>query len=383
MNNFQGNKLVIDMVDLKGQYAKIQDEIDAAVLNSIRDASFINGPQVSLFAKNLSTYLDGVHVIPCANGTDALQIAMMALGLQPGDEVIVPSFTYVATAEVIGLLHLKPVMVDVDPLHFNITKDNIEMAIGPKTKAIVPVHLFGQCADMESILALAKENALYVIEDAAQSIGAVYTFSDGTKKQAGTMGHVGCTSFFPSKNLGCYGDGGAIFTHDPVLAERIKMIANHGQVKKYVHKYIGVNSRLDTIQAAILNIKLKYLDQYNAARRSAADLYDKLLSGIDGLKTPVRAKNSTHVFHQYTMLVVNGKRDELKEYLEAAGIHAMIYYPIPLNEQEAFKFIGEVVGSLFETEYLCASVLSLPIHTELTEQQQVFVTDTIKSFFKY
>lgn len=382
MNNFQGNKLVTDMVDLKGQYEKIQDEIDTAVLKVIREASFINGPQVSSFANNLSSYLDGAHVIPCANGTDALQIAMMALDLQPGDEVIVPSFTYVATAEVIGLLHLKPVMVDVDPLHFNITKANIEKAIGPKTKAIVPVHLFGQCADMEPILKLAKENGLYVIEDTAQAIGAVYTFSDGTQKKAGTMGDVGCTSFFPSKNLGCYGDGGAIYTHDPVLAERIKMIANHGQIKKYVHKYIGVNSRLDTIQAAILDIKLKYLDQYNAARKSAANLYDQLLSGVDGLKTPVRAQNSTHVFHQYTMLVANGKRDELKEYLEAFGIPAMIYYPIPLNEQEAFKSIGEVVGSLIETEHLCASVLSLPIHTELTEQQQVLVTDTIKSFFK-
>ncbi len=372
----------IEMVDLKGQYAKIQAEIDAAVLKTIRDASFINGPEVATFTKHLSAYLGGAHVIPCANGTDALQVAMMALGLEPGDEVIVPSFTYVATAEVIGLLQLKPVMVDVDPIHFNITKANIEQAIGPKTKAIVPVHLFGQCADMEPILALAKEKGLYVIEDTAQAIGAVYTFSDGTQKQAGTMGHIGCTSFFPSKNLGCYGDGGAIYTHDPVLAERIKMVANHGQVKKYVHKYIGVNSRLDTIQAAILDIKLKYLDQYSAARRAAADRYDQLLSGIDGLQTPVRAKNSTHVFHQYTMVIANGKRDALKQHLEAAGIPAMVYYPVPLNEQEAFRTIGAVVGSLNETERLCASVLSLPMHTELTEEQQVFITDTVKSFFK-
>lgn len=372
----------IEMVDLKGQYAKIQAEIDAAVLKTIRDASFINGPEVATFTKNLSAYLDGAHVIPCANGTDALQVAMMALGLEPGDEVIVPSFTYVATAEVIGLLQLKPVMVDVDPIHFNITKANIEQAIGPKTKAIVPVHLFGQCADMEPILALAKEKGLYVIEDTAQAIGAVYTFSDGTQKQAGTMGHIGCTSFFPSKNLGCYGDGGAIYTHDPILAERIKMVANHGQVKKYVHKYIGVNSRLDTIQAAILDIKLKYLDQYSAARRAAADRYDSLLSGIHGLQTPVRAKNSTHVFHQYTMVIDNGKRDALKQHLEAAGIPAMVYYPVPLNEQEAFRTIGAVVGSLNETERLCASVLSLPMHTELTEEQQVFITDTVKSFFK-
>ncbi len=372
----------IEMVDLKSQYAKIQAEIDAAVLKTIRDASFINGPEVVTFTKNLSAYLGGAHVIPCANGTDALQVAMMALGLEPGDEVIVPSFTYVATAEVIGLLKLKPVMVDVDPIHFNITKANIEQAIRPKTKAIVPVHLFGQCADMEPILKLAKEKGLYVIEDTAQAIGAVYTFSDGTQKQAGTMGHIGCTSFFPSKNLGCYGDGGAIYTHDPVLAERIKMVANHGQVKKYVHKYIGVNSRLDTIQAAILDIKLKYLDQYSAARRAAADRYDSLLSEIDGLQTPVRAKNSTHVFHQYTMVIANGKRDALKQHLEAAGIPAMVYYPVPLNEQEAFRTIGAVVGSLNETERLCASVLSLPMHTELTEEQQVFITDTIKSFFK-
>lgn len=372
----------IEMVDLKSQYAKIQAEIDAAVLKTIRDVSFINGPEVATFTKNLSAYLDGAHVIPCANGTDALQVAMMALGLEPGDEVIVPSFTYVATAEVIGLLQLKPVMVDVDPIHFNITKANIEQAIGPKTKAIVPVHLFGQCADMEPILALAKEKGLYVIEDTAQAIGAVYTFSDGTQKQAGTMGHIGCTSFFPSKNLGCYGDGGAIYTHDPVLAERIKMVANHGQVKKYVHKYIGVNSRLDTIQAAILDIKLKYLDQYSAARRAAADRYDSLLSEIDGLQTPVRAKNSTHVFHQYTIVIADGKRDALKQHLEAAGIPAMVYYPVPLNEQEAFRTIGAVVGSLNETERLCASVLSLPMHTELTEEQQVFITDTIKSFFK-
>lgn len=382
MNNFRGNKIVTDMVDLKGQNAKIQDEIDAAVLKVIRDANFINGPQVSLFAKNLSTYLGGVHVIPCANGTDALQIAMMALGLLPGDEVIVPSFTYVATAEVIGLLQLKPVMVDVDPIHFNITKANIEQAIGPKTKAIVPVHLFGQCADMEPILALAKEKGLYVIEDTAQAIGAVYTFSDGTQKQAGTIGHIGCISFFPTKNLGCYGDGGAIYTHDPELAQRIKMLANHGQIKKYVHKYIGVNSRLDTIQAAILNIKLKYLDQYSAARRAAADRYDYLLSGIDGLQKPVRSKNSTHVFHQYTMVIAKGKRDALKQHLEAAGIPAMVYYPVPLNEQEAFLNIGAVVGSLSETKRLCGSVLSLPMHTELTEEQQVFITDTVKSFFK-
>jgi UDP-2-acetamido-2-deoxy-ribo-hexuluronate aminotransferase len=372
----------IEMVDLKGQYSKIQNEIDKEILECIRSTNFINGPAVSEFSKSLSEYLGGAFVIPCANGTDALQIAMMALGLEPGDEIIVPSFTYVATAEVIGLLNLKPVMVDVDPIHFNITRENFEQAITPKTKAIVPVHLFGQCADMEPILALAKEHNLFVIEDTAQAIGAVYTFKDGIKKQAGTMGDIGCTSFFPSKNLGCYGDGGAIYTNNPELAERIKMIANHGQVKKYVHKYIGVNSRLDTIQAAILNIKLKYLDEYSNARRSAADIYDTLLAGLSELITPVRAHNSTHVFHQYTLQVKNGKRDDLKKHLETVGIPAMIYYPVPLNEQEAFKTIGVVAGSLNTTEELCKSVLSLPMHTELTEAQQVFISKHIQSFFK-
>lgn len=371
----------IEMVDLKNQYAKIQEQIDNAVLNVIKSANFINGPEVDLFTKNLSHFLDGAYVIPCANGTDALQIAMMALDLKPGDEVIVPSFTYVATAEVIGLLQLKPIMVDVDLNTFNITRDNIEKAIGPKTKAIVPVHLFGQCADMEPIIALAKEKGLYVIEDTAQAIGAFYTFSDGTKIQAGTMGHIGCTSFFPSKNLGCYGDGGAIYTHDSELAARVKMLANHGQLKKYVHKYIGVNSRLDSIQAAILDIKLKYLNQYSAARIAAADLYDDLLSGIDGVQLPKRAGNSTHVFHQYTLIIRNGKRDALKQHLEKVGIPAMIYYPIPLNEQEAYKNIGSVVGSLPVTNFLCESVLSLPMHTELSDNQQRFIAKSIKDFF--
>jgi len=372
----------IEMVDLKGQYTKIQNEIDAAVLQTLKDAAFINGPQVSEFTNSFSAYLNGAYVIPCANGTDALQIAMMALELEPGDEIIVPSFTYVATAEVIGLLNLKPVMVDVDPLHFNITRENIEQAITSKTKAIVPVHLFGQCVDMEPILALAKEFNLYVIEDTAQAIGAVYTFKDGTKKQAGTMGDIGCTSFFPSKNLGCYGDGGAIYTNNPSLAEKIKMISNHGQVKKYVHKYIGVNSRLDTIQAAILNIKLKHLNAYSNARKVAADRYDQLLSGISNIVTPQRVPNSTHVFHQYTLQVKNGERDALKKHLENAGIPAMIYYPVPLNEQEAFKTIGSVIGSLSVTEELCKSVLSLPMHTELTEDQQEYIADHIKSYFK-
>jgi len=372
----------IEMVDLKGQYVHIQQEVDQAVLQVLNEANFINGPAVTAFTEELSTYLDGAHVIPCANGTDALQIAMMALDLQPWDEVIVPAFTYVATTEVIGLLYLKPVMVDVDPVNFNVTADLIRAAITPKTKAIVPVHLFGQCADMEPILALAKEKGLYVIEDTAQAIGAVYTFADGTQQKAGTMGHIGCTSFFPSKNLGCYGDGGAVYTTDATLAAKIKMIANHGQVKKYVHKYIGVNSRLDTIQAAILRIKLRHLDAYSAARNTAAAKYEQLLAGIDGLVTPVRQQNSTHVFHQYTMKITGGKRDALKKYLEEAGIPAMIYYPVPLNEQEAYKAIGTVIGDLAVTHDLCASVLSLPMHTELTDEQISFITNTIHSFFK-
>ena len=371
----------IEMVDLKGQYAHIQQEVDEAVLSAIREAQFINGPQVAVFTDELSLYLDGAHVIPCANGTDALQIAMMALDLKPGDEVIVPSFTYVATAEVIGLLQLKPVMVDVDPDSFNITVETIRPAITSKTKVIVPVHLFGQCADMEPILVLAKEKGLYVIEDTAQAIGASYTFKDGTIKKAGTMGHIGCTSFFPSKNLGCYGDGGAIYTMDPDLADRLRMIANHGQIKKYVHKYIGVNSRLDTLQAAILRIKLRNLDSYSAARNTTAEKYDSLLNGIDGLVIPKRQSNSTHVFHQYTLKVTGGRRDALKKHLEHAGIPAMIYYPIPLNEQEAYQAIGRIEGDLSVTQDLCASVLSIPMHTELKDEQIKFITDTIISFF--
>ncbi len=370
------------MVDLKGQYAKIQNEINEAVISSIQEAQFINGPQVATFTDDLSQYLDGAHVIPCANGTDALQIALMALELKPGDEVIIPSFTYVATAEVIGLLKLNPVMVDVDPDTFNITADILSSAITSKTKAIVPVHLFGQCADMEPILALAKEKGLYVIEDAAQAIGATYAFRSGKIKKAGTMGHIGCTSFFPSKNLGCYGDGGAVYTTDPELADKLRMIANHGQAKKYVHKYIGVNSRLDTLQAAVLRIKLRYLDEYSFARNASAEKYDTELNGIKGLILPKRQVNSTHVFHQYTMKVTKGRRDALKSYLEQAGIPAMIYYPIPLNEQEAYQNIGRVVGNLSVTKDLCASVLSIPMHTELKDEQIKFISNTILTFFK-
>ena len=370
----------IEMVDLKGQYAKIQNEIDNVVIENIRSTSFINGQAVSEFSNSLSDYLGGAFVIPCANGTDALQIAMMALGLMPGDEVIVPSFTYVATAEVIGLLGLVPVMVDVDPNHFNITLGNIKKAISSKTKAIVPVHLFGQCADMEPIMDFAKDKGLFVIEDAAQAIGAKYTFSNGTVKYAGTIGDIGCTSFFPSKNLGCYGDGGALFTENSILAEKIQMISNHGQSQKYIHKYIGVNSRLDTIQAAVLNIKLKYLDDYISARNLAAERYDKLLADVKFLQIPVRAIWSSHVFHQYTILISKDKRDSLKEHLAQNNIPSMIYYPIPLNEQEAYSNMGVIRENLNETRRLCMSVLSLPMHTELTLDQQVYITDKIKSF---
>ena len=369
------------MVDLKKQYIKIKDEVDSAILKTIEEGSFINGPEVINFTNNLSKYLNGAYVIPCANGTDALQIAMMALDLKPGDEVIVPAFTYVATAEVIGLLNLKPIMVDVDEDNFNISVKNIRNAITNKTKAIVPVHLYGQCADMESIMKIAKEFNLHVIEDTAQAIGAEYTFSDGQKKQAGTIGDIGCTSFFPSKNLGCYGDGGALYTFNKVVADKIKMIANHGQLIKYVHKYIGVNSRLDSVQAAVLNIKLKHLNSYSNERRNAANRYDQLLQDIKQIETPKRTLNSTHVFHQYTIKVKNGERDALKKHLENVGVPAMIYYPIPLNEQEAYVNIGHVSGKLTNTNYLCKSVLSLPMHTELTEAEQIYISQNIHSFF--
>jgi dTDP-4-amino-4,6-dideoxygalactose transaminase len=380
MQDYKKFTMKIEMVDLKKQYIKIKDEVDLAILKTIEEGSFINGPEVINFTNNLSKYLNGAYVIPCANGTDALQIAMMALDLKPGDEVIVPAFTYVATAEVIGLLNLKPIMVDVDEDNFNISVENIRNAITNKTKAIVPVHLYGQCADMESIMKIAKEFNLHVIEDTAQAIGAEYTFSDGQKKQAGTIGDIGCTSFFPSKNLGCYGDGGALYTFNKVLADKIKMIANHGQVIKYVHKYIGVNSRLDSVQAAVLNIKLKHLNSYSNERRNAANRYDQLLQDIKQIEIPKRTSNSTHVFHQYTIKVKNGQRDHLKKHLENSGIPAMIYYPIALNEQEAFSNIGSVSGDLKNTNHLCKSVLSLPMHTELSQIEQTHIVNCIKAF---
>lgn len=372
----------IQMVDLKGQYEKIKTEVDAAIQDVINNTSFINGPAVKAFSEDLAGYLGVKHVIPCANGTDALQIAMMALGLKAGDEVITADFTYVATAEVIALLGLKPVLVDVNPDTFDIDVKAIEKAITPGTKAIVPVHLFGQCANMESIMKLAKKYDLFVIEDVAQAIGADYFFSDGTKKKAGTIGTVGCTSFFPSKNLGCYGDGGAVYTNDEDLAKRIKMISNHGQSVQYVHDSIGVNSRLDSIQAAILKIKLKHLDEYAECRNRAAAFYDKVFENNLKIKIPRRVKYSNHVFHQYTLQLNGVNRAELKEFLALKDIPAMVYYPIPLHLQKAYKDKRYKEGDFPVTEKLCSSVISLPMHTELEEETLKYITDSVLEFME-
>lgn len=371
----------IQMVDLKGQYLKIKEEVDAGIQECIDNTAFINGPAVKEFQNDFEKYLGVKHVIPCANGTDALQIAMMALDLQPGDEIICPAFTYVATAEVIGLLGLKPVMVDVNEDTFDIQLDGLEKYLTSKTKAIVPVHLYGQSADMEKILEFAERHNLFVIEDNAQAIGSDYTFSDGTVKKAGTIGHIGCTSFFPSKNLGCYGDGGALMTNDDELASKIRMIANHGQEKKYYHKVLGCNSRLDTIQAAVLKVKLKHLDEYSAARNRMADYYDTNLAGIAEIQTPKRAVNSTHVFHQYTLRVKNGKRDELQKYLAEKNIPSMVYYPLPLYKQEAFLQYVEEGFSLPVTEQLCTEVISLPVHTEFDQEVLDVIITEIKNYF--
>jgi len=372
----------IQMVDLIGQYQKIQKEVDEAVLNVIRSSAYINGPEVKSFKAELEAYLKVKHVIPCANGTDALQIAMMALGLKPGDEVITADFTYVATAEVIALLGLTPVLVDVYPDTMDINVEAIEKAITPKTKAIVPVHLFGQCADMERILAVAKKHNLFVIEDTAQAIGADYTFSDGRVAKAGTMGDIGCTSFFPSKNLGCLGDGGAMYTNSDDLASKMQMIANHGQSVQYYHDSVGVNSRLDSMQAAILRIKLRHLDSYAAARNNAADYYDKSFAGHPKLKTPRRAKNTNHVFHQYTLQLIGADRAALKEFLASKEIPMMIYYPVPLHLQKAYLDPRYKQGDFPVTEQLCSSVFSLPMHTELDEETLKYITDSVKEFLK-
>jgi dTDP-4-amino-4,6-dideoxygalactose transaminase len=372
----------ISMVDLKAQYRKIKSEIDAGIEEVITNTQFIGGPKVKAFQENLEAYLNVRHVIPCANGTDALQIAMMALGLKPGDEVIVPTFTYVATAEVIALLGLTPVMIDVDPHTFNITAALIEPAITPRTKAIVPVHLFGQSADMEPIMALANAHNIWVIEDNAQAIGGDYTFPDGRKAKTGTIGHIGCTSFFPSKNLGCYGDGGAIMTNDDNLAAQIRMVANHGQSRQYYHDVIGVNSRLDALQAAVLNVKLPLLDTYCDARRQLADQYDAAFADLP-LTTPFRADYATHVFHQYTMqLHAPEQREPLRVFLAEKGIPSMIYYPLPLYRQAAFaEFWKGSDAGLPVTEQLCAAVFSLPMHTEMQEDQLAWIIDGMHEFF--
>jgi UDP-2-acetamido-2-deoxy-ribo-hexuluronate aminotransferase len=372
----------IEMVDLRTQYAKIKTEIDTAIQNCINNSNFIKGEHVSLFQEELAAYLGVKHVIACANGTDALQIAMMGLGLQPGDEVIVPAFTYVATAEVIGLLRLTPVMIDVDENTFNINIKDVKQAVSGKTKAIVPVHLFGQCTDMEELLLFAKEQGLYIIEDTAQAIVSKYSFTDGRTQHAGTMGDIGCTSFFPSKNLGCFGDGGALFTNDDAIAERLRMIANHGQRKQYYHEIIGVNSRLDAIQAAILRVKLKYINAYSETRQKAAHYYDTAFKDIKNLQTPYRSSSSTHVFHQYTLRVTNGQRDALRIYLAEHNIPSMVYYPMPLQQQQAFENLGRQSGNLSVSEQLCKEVISLPMHTELDDEQLAYISDNVVEFFK-
>lgn len=378
--NSQVNR-TIQMVDLKNQYLRLKVDIDIAIQSILDSSQFIKGPAFISFQEELANYLDVSKVIACANGTDALQIAMMALNLEPGDEVIVPSFTYVATAEVIGLLGLKPVMVDVNPDSFNVTGQIIEEAISNKTKLIVPVHLFGQCTDMEPILRIAQSKEISIIEDTAQAIGSKYSFSDGTVKSAGTLGDIGTTSFFPSKNLGCYGDGGALFANDLELAEKIRMIANHGQSQQYVHDVIGVNSRLDGLQAAILRVKLIHLTDFEARRNIVADYYDMNLGKIPYLRIPFRQSNSTHVFHQYTIKVKDGLRDGLKKHLEANGIPSMVYYPKPLHKQNAFKDLGAKVGDLKISEQLCDEVLSLPIHTEMTTIELDYIISEIESYF--
>ena len=372
----------IQMVDTKTQYLAIKEEVDAAIHEVLDSAAYINGKAVKDFSQHLATYLDVQHVIPCANGTDALQIAMMALGLQPGDEVITPSFTYIATTEVVALLNLKPVFVDVDPVTYCMDIESLKKAITPKTKAIVPVHLYGQAAPMEEILAIAKAHNIYVIEDNAQAIGCDYTFSDGTKKKTGTMGHIGATSFYPSKNLGAFGDGGALFTNDAILANKMSMIANHGQSERYYHDVVGCNSRLDSIQAAILNIKLKHLNEYNAARQKVAAFYSKGFAAIEQIVTPATASYTTHVFHQYTMQLKNVDREKFIAHLSAKDIPCMIYYPVPGHLQKMFGEQNKTTWDLPVTDSLTPCVCSLPIHTEMDEAQLAYIVEGVQSFFK-
>ena len=374
------NNLNIQMVDLKSQYMKIKPQLDQAINDVLSSTQFINGEHVKSFQNELAAYLDVKHVITCANGTDALQISMMALGLKPGDEIITPSFTYIATTEVIGLLGLKPVFVDCDPENFNISVDEVEKAITKKTKAIVPVHLFGQSSDMKSIMSLAKKYNLFIIEDNAQAIGSDYLGFNQPQK-TGTIGNIGCTSFFPSKNLGCFGDGGAMMTNDDELAKKLRMIANHGQSKRYYHDIVGCNSRLDNIQAAVLRIKLKELDQYILNRQKAANYYDQNLKDFDQLTLPFRNLDSNHVFHQYTLKLDESiVRDELIQYLADKNIPAMVYYPVPAHRQKMFSKIPNSCGNMKVTNWLSSSVFSLPMHTELSTLQQDHIIENISNF---
>jgi dTDP-4-amino-4,6-dideoxygalactose transaminase len=365
------------MVDLKRQYEKIKPEVDAAMQRVVESTAFINGPDVAAFAKELGEYLDVRHVIPCANGTDALQMALMALDVKPGDEIITPSFTYIATVEVVALLRLKPVFVDVDADTFTMNTDSVRAAISPRTKAIIPVHLYGQCVDMEPLLKLAGEHHIPVIEDNAQAIGGAYTFSDGRTVKTGSMGLISCTSFFPSKNLGCYGDGGAMFTNDDALADKLRMIANHGQKVRYYHEMVGCNSRLDTLQAAVLRIKLRHLDAYCDARRAAADFYDAAFAGMDRITTPYRAPYSRHVFHQYTIKLNGVDRDAVIQALADKGIPSMIYYPVSSHKQEMLKAFVDKDCNLQVTDALSTCVMSLPIHTELTEEELRYISEGV------
>lgn len=369
------------MVDLVGQYHKIKEEVDRAVLGVMESAAFINGPETKNFEKELAEYLGAKHAIGCANGTDALQIAMMALDLKPGDEVITPSFTFVATVEVVALLGLHPVFAEVLPGTFNIDPEDVRRKITPRTKAIVPVHLFGQTADMATIMEIAREHGLHVIEDNCQAVGSDYSFPDGSVRKAGTIGHIGTTSFFPSKNLGCYGDGGAIFTNDDALAKRLRQVCNHGSEVRYYHDVVGVNSRLDSMQAAILRIKLRRLDDYGKARQAVAHAYDAAFAGMEHVHTPERSADSTHVFHQYTLRITGGHRDALRAHLEKHGVPAMIYYPVPLHLQKAYEGYGIKRGDLPITERLMDEVLSLPMSTELDHEQLTHITASVKSFF--
>ena len=369
----------IQMVDLQQQYHRLKKEIDTALLSVAENGAYINGPQVKSFSDELASYLDTPHVIPCANGTDALQIALMALQLKPGDEVIVPAFTYAAAIEAVVLLGLTPVLVDIDPKTFNIDASKIESTISRQTKAIIAVHLFGQSCDMETILAIAKKYKLFLIEDNAQSIGSEYIFKDGSRRKTGTIGDIGTTSFFPTKPLACFGDGGALITSNPELATRCRMITMHGQEQKYHHKIIGCNSRLDTIQAAVLRVKLQHMDSFTAARTEIAKRYDEQLNFISDVVVPFKSTFSTHVHHQYTVLIQNGKRDELQTWLKERGVASMVYYPLPLHQQEAFKWCVRIAMELTNAEKSCKAVLSLPIHSEMSEDEQLYIIDAVKT----